>query len=494
MFKSNFFSILWSWLVGFCQQYKVRLAVFFLFSLSLFFWFRLYRITTSIQFYNDIGRDFWELLNWYQTGKPPLLGPQTSALPFNQSAIYFYLLFPGYVLSGQSAYSTIYTGLFVYVLSFLIGWRWLKNNKDKWILGLIFLFTTVHPQVVIQNRYVWNPTFVLPSLVAAVFIWLSLIDRWSSKKLLAWSFFSALATAFSYSAAPLVLSMLALTPWLKIISWKKFFKYQIPFFILSLVVVNLPTIVFEIRHQFLLTKMLLFQPKTEHLGTELTTKISALANYVFSTSSWLAVVVLVFLLVLAIRAYCQYRSNRQYNFAKKVFVILALTVISLTLTFLAPVPIHPHYVFGALTVLLFLVALLPKKVGVIILIIASVYWLQPKFTDQYFEPVGRSPSDLLACYTDFCDKYQQPIYVSVQSSLHPYHNGPEHRYFMKFSGCDVKEIEKFEPAELMAVVLEEGDYQHGSTSYYELSLFGESVELERYTCLPDVLEVVVLSK
>ena len=133
-----------------------------------------------------------------------------------------------------------------------------------------------------------------------------------------------------------------------------------------------------------------------------------------------------------------------------------------------------------------------KKVGVIILIIASVYWLQPKFTDQYFEPVGRSPSDLLACYTDFCDKYQQPIYVSVQSSLHPYHNGPEHRYFMKFSGCDVKEIEKFEPAELMAVVLEEGDYQHGSTSYYELSLFGESLNWSGTACLPEVWKSVVL--
>jgi len=58
----------------------------------LFVILRLYNINNSLFFINDTGRDMAVLQSWQNTGKIPLLGPQTSALPINQSAIYFYLL------------------------------------------------------------------------------------------------------------------------------------------------------------------------------------------------------------------------------------------------------------------------------------------------------------------------------------------------------------------------------------------------------------------
>ena len=45
----------------------------------------------------------------------------------------------------------------------------------------------------------------------------------------------------------------------------------------------------------------------------------------------------------------------------------------------------------------------------------------------------------------------------------------------------------------MAVVLDDDVYEHGRTSYYELTLFGESKEKERFRC-NDTLEIVLLEK
>lgn len=64
-----------------------------IFILIVFIFLRVHRIEETLNFQNDIGRDYLVLLEWYQSGKPPLLGPQNSAVPFNQSAFYFYLFF-----------------------------------------------------------------------------------------------------------------------------------------------------------------------------------------------------------------------------------------------------------------------------------------------------------------------------------------------------------------------------------------------------------------
>ena len=140
-----------------------------LFILFVFIFFRLYKITNSFLFFGDPGRDFLVLENWLITHKPPLLGPQTSALPFNQSAIYFYLLMPLYLITGKSLFSTIYTYVIVYSFAYIIGFLGFRHKpRLLQILLVSFYLISLQPQYIIQGRYIWNPSFV-PLCVGIVY-------------------------------------------------------------------------------------------------------------------------------------------------------------------------------------------------------------------------------------------------------------------------------------------------------------------------------------
>ena len=69
------------------------------------------------------------LWDWNKTGKIPLLGPQTSALPINQSSVYFYILYPGFLLSKAQPISANYTLSFLYVVAFVAGMVLLRKEK-----------------------------------------------------------------------------------------------------------------------------------------------------------------------------------------------------------------------------------------------------------------------------------------------------------------------------------------------------------------------------
>jgi len=264
--------------------------------IALFLLTRLYKINISFDFINDMGRDFLALWQWHQTGKPPLLGPQTSALPFNQSAIYFYLLYPFYLLSGQSYYASLIAYLVFYILSFIAGLYFLRHypRLEKSLL-VVFFLVTIHPQYIAQGRFIWNPSFVTPCLLAAFYSLLLYLQKESFKNtsnnlvkfqksqrlLLMLSAFSlALATGFSYSSAPAVLAFIILLICLKRQAMLPYLRYLVA----SLFLVNLPTVVFELRHGFLLSKMMLFGDKLPQSGNSFTARLLDLSNYSFAST------------------------------------------------------------------------------------------------------------------------------------------------------------------------------------------------------------------
>ena len=101
---------------------------------------------------------------------PPLLGPLTSALPFNQSAVYFYLLYPGYLLFGGHPISSVFTLIIFYLIVFVFLFVFLKKNSNLATSLLItFYLISVHPQFIIQNRFVWNPSFIPPLIFVSIY-------------------------------------------------------------------------------------------------------------------------------------------------------------------------------------------------------------------------------------------------------------------------------------------------------------------------------------
>ncbi|MFA6250149.1 MAG: hypothetical protein WC686_01440 [Candidatus Shapirobacteria bacterium] len=459
---------------------KAIWALFLLLSL-LFIFLRFYKISDSLFFFNDNGRDFLILHQWLQTGKPPLLGPQNSALPFNQSAFYFYLLFPAFLLTRQSPLSPLMVNAFLYLGSFFFCLLLSRHHPrlQKALLWVLFVIS-IHPQYIIQNRYIWNPSFVTPFLLVAIICLYLQTKKFTVGKVWLIAFALVTAVSVSYSVAPVFLAI--------VLYYFLFIRQKPLAFLLALftalLAINLPTIIFEFRHHFLLTGSLLSKSYPVQSELALPLKLRNLVSHTIMSDSLLinSVFFSVVIFLIIISGKKVYRS----------FSFILLT--SILLTLLAPFTLQSHYIFGILTLFLLASSLLPKAISLSSLAIFSFLYLQPSRLSAYFAPAPRTYGQMAECFKSVCRQETGPLFVTVQSSLHPYHVGPEHRYLMKKQGCNVKEIES-EPqsADTMAVVVDDGDYNHNQTSYYELSLFGPS-QIKNIIPCQNNFKVVVLKK
>lgn len=469
---------------AFSDHFKISKSLAISLLLVCFYLFlRFYKIQDSLLFFNDIGRDFLALHNWLISGKPPLLGPQTSVIPFNQSALYFYLLMPFYLLTNKSIYATLIANAFFYIATFLLGIILLKKHpKLQSSLLLIFSLLTIHPQQIIQSRFVWNPSFVTPCIITA-FYFLILFKKNFNPKLLYWLSFSlALASAFSYSAVPVILSFVILFA----LAYRAYFFKFIKYLCLNLALLNFPTIIFELRHNFLLTKMMLYQEKLSQSDFDLPTKLDKLRLYLFDFDFKYVLLIILILLAYLFRRNFKIKSN--YVLA---FIILTLTF---SLSLILPIGIASHYIFGILALLFVTIAFLPFKFSIIVLLILSLNYLNSNQLASYFKPAYRSVNETIDCVQSVCSQYKRPTFVSVQSDIHPYHNGMEFKYLFSRYGCDIKELDsQIDQSSHMLVVVDHSTYEHGKTAYNELTQFGDSKQIDIFTCSKD-LKIIVLEK
>jgi len=443
----------------------------------LFLFLRFYKIQNSLFFFNDMGRDMLVLYTWQETGKPPLLGPQTSALPFNQSAIYFYILFPFYLLTNASPYTALIANAFLYISSFIFSLYFFRNNpKSSFLLLVSFFLISVHPQFIIQNRYIWNPSFVTPFLLPSLLSFYLLSQKYSKIYLWLFSFSLSMALSLSYSIAPLFIALIVTSLFI--------FKQKIISILFSLgtslAIINLPTIFFEFRHQFLLTTALLTKHSPPQADTEFLSKLNNLLTFTVGSSSYLLNLII---LILIITTSLFFIFKSKSHFQKLISILLLIT---LAFTFLIPITIQAHYIFGILILFFLLLASVPFPYSLLILITSSLIYFQPSHLNSYFKTAPRTITQTNQCFQQFCQKYPKPLFVTVTSSLHPYHYGPEFRYLMAKNGCLVRNIES-QPssANTMAVVLDSATFSQ-KTHYYELDLFGPFSLGSTFPCAPNL--------
>lgn len=434
-----------------------------------------------------MGRDMEVLQTWANTGKPPLLGPQTSALPFNQSPIYFYLLYPIFLLSHQSPYTALIVNAILYISSFLFC-LYLSYKHPTLIpkknIFITFFLISIHPQYIIQSRYVWNPSFVTPFLLPSLLAFYLFTKKYSRLVLWTFVFGLAMAVSLSYSIAPLFIALA--------LYWfffnRKHFLPLTGSLLSSLFLINLPMILFELRHHFLLTTALLTKNSPPQSNIDIVSKFNNLLNYgINSPSFYLNLIILSLIFILSITFIIKI-SNR---FARLFSILIMLT---LTLTFIIPITLQAHYVFGILTIIFLLLASIPFKYSGLPLILLIIIYLNPTRLSSYFQSAPRTYSQMVNCFQQVCQKYQQPLFVTVQSSYHPYHNGPEHRYLLKKSGCNVKDIETDTTlATDMALVVDGGNFDPKQTKFYELDLFGPAKITDTFNCQNN-FKVLILHK
>jgi len=476
-------------------------AIFFL----VWLWLRLAHLSESWLFFNDTGRDYWEVWKFWDQGKIPLLGPQNSATPLSQTPFYFYLLTPLLGLSGFSFWATQVTLLiFTWIiigLCLAIIYRRPKEWPQFFILLSLFCFS---PLVITQSRSVWIPSFVWPLLLLAFYL-LTNHQLWSKKfpkrgERLVWISIGtllALASAFSFSIAPaiLVFGILGL-----IINRRKQLWYWLGV-VGGSILFFLPTIAFELRYDFQITKRFLaslsdlFIQKGGRTPTALTwsNKWTDFYNGIFK-NEFLAVLTLLFIagwLIYSIYRFIKTQKPTKLSPAKILphlrqpfaLAVLGFLLVSL-FTLAAPFPLYSHYLFGFLFFIFMMLATLPHWSKYLLTIILIYFWLQLISLGNYFRPTQISFATLNQCVAQICSELQdKTTFTSITSTHHPWHAGPEFKFSLSFHGCQVKEIDSDpEAAGQMLIFGHDEKFVLGQSSYHELTLFGPAQLIDQGKC------------
>jgi len=462
-----------------------------LFVLAMFFWLRLVHLPSTLYFFNDMGRDLLVVWQSWQNKKPFLLGPQNSAIPFNQPALYFYLLFPAALLTNFSLYTHTISFLFFLfgVITLLVALAW--RNKATWLVILAVLWLiAIQPQFITQNRFIWNPSFVPYCLLLSCFAYLKLRQNWDKRLVWLWATSSAAALAFSYSVIPFALAFFLLLVWhFRLRSW----RLLLPF-LTTTALFHALTFVFELRYKFQLTRAVLFGERLPQPGSVLSQKLLDLARYFWSTDN--LTLIIIFTLVFLASIALNYKFARKNNTHWRVFIFgLQLSILTLIWSIVIPISVQAHYVFPFFLSVFLIIAGMQPKLSLTIMAFLTWWWLRPAQL-SYLSPPPRTLAQTQECARQVCQIVKQPVFVSVTSDLHPYHNGPEWRFLFAKHGCQTQEIELPSPTAAtshMLVVADQGKFDPVTAAYYELSLFGQYQVSQTLTC-PGNVEVHVLQR
>jgi hypothetical protein len=412
------------------------------------------------------------------------LGPQNSAVPFNQSAVYFYMFYPVFILSDMSFLTTFITNLALHFTVIVLGYWALDKFQDKKLqlkLILVTLLASLQPQLVRQHRYVWNPSLVFVSIASSFFLFYLLKQKFTCQRLWLFAFSLAFAVAMNLSAVPAMIAFLILA----LVTLRKHWLKIVGALFVAGNVLFLPYWVFELRYNFQIIKRVLGR-QVLTLNQSLLSpivKLKRMSQYIIGLQPDISTWILVGLLIILTAGLIK-KSEFLSKWSRYSTWLLLLT---LFLMFVTPVPIESHYIFAPLAFLLIaIVGINQRTVKITIMSILLLIWLRPVQIKSYFTKAPRTYAQLESCFEYICSQETEPIFVSTQAK-HPYHTGPEFRYLMIKHGCDVKHIEtQTTEANKMAVVNDQSEYMHGKTAFDELTLFGEAGEVEVYECEADV--------
>lgn len=433
----------------------------------LFISLRLYELPRTLDFFGDVGRDFFVLQNWFQTYKPPLLGPQTSVVSFNQSAFYFYMLFPFFLLSGKSLLSTTYAIIGVYALCFVLGFFIIRKYKPQYTYRFfsILLLMSIHPQFVLQHREVWNPSFAAPFLLLASLSLLVVKTMPRIQRMLLFCFSLSIAVSLTYSIIPLALTLFIVYLW-----QSKNRAQLIVCQFASGLLINMPTVLFELKHNFPLTKTLFSQEMLKQ-SSDIPMKFRLLDRFMFQ-NEFLTILIIGLILIAIFFYYYQYKKGNEISYTRQFFLSTLICVAASFLTIYSPISMQAHYIFGIATIIFVLLSFLPTKL-LLIGIIGSIFvWLQPEQLQSYLKLPNVTVQEKKLCAQKVCDYVQKPLFVNVNASSHN-HQGFEYIYLLKEAGCYSYSAFDYSPdkTDTMIVYSEQQDFELGKTDYYEISLF-----------------------
>ncbi|MBI2326151.1 glycosyltransferase family 39 protein [Candidatus Collierbacteria bacterium] len=243
----------------------IKTAIFVI-ILFLTFFVRLEAIKNhNLPFTTDQGRDMIDIRSIAVGHKPRLIGPTTSINGVYLGPFWYYFNLPPFIASGGDPSSLLIWQIIWYQLAGLSLYLFLKKENPTLAL-FTSVFFLIMPLGFNTSRYSWNANAMPIFTVFFILALFTLIRNQTPQK----SFITGLLAGLSLQVEAAFGVIFFPFAFLYLLSFTKKLKTHFGLF-LGFLITLIPQGVFELRHQFPLTKVLLteFSGKSTMLGQRL---------------------------------------------------------------------------------------------------------------------------------------------------------------------------------------------------------------------------------
>ncbi|MDD5415691.1 MAG: glycosyltransferase family 39 protein [Candidatus Daviesbacteria bacterium] len=325
----------------------------------------LYRLTLTyggnFLFNMDNARDMVDLREMMVLGKLRLTGPTSAIEGFFNGPFWYYLLAIPFSLSGGDPYASILMEIVLWTIGGFFLLR-LISRWGNWLVWPIGALWIASDYIVLTNLYAFNPNPV--ALLAPLFIYL-LVEYLDKKKtiygiyvwILAGLFFN-FEMNFGIFIPPIILASTVFTGNANLLK-QKWFWVGVAVFVATL----LPQVIFDLKHQFIMSKALLRHlSENSDIGFNIVKRLQIISESFYNTFQATLMnhqlftrLILVFFIPVI------------YWFlkVKKKETVVCVSFLLIFIPFLGylilPVTVNPWHLGGEMTAALILVGYLLKK-------------------------------------------------------------------------------------------------------------------------------------
>lgn len=214
--------------------------------------------TNSFAFTYDVGRDMLALFNIVNFHKIPLIGATTGINGIFYGPWWYYMLTPFFVIFRGNPQGIALTMAIIGIVTIVLGY-YLGNKIGGKTFGLLFAFIlSFSHQMVSLSSQIWNPN-ITPLFILLIFFILYQIYATVKKDKAKYFFLLGLLLALNIDLE-IVFGLLFSTGIILsvfLIARKQINLKSVSYFLIGALIIFSPRIVFELRHQFLMTNALI---------------------------------------------------------------------------------------------------------------------------------------------------------------------------------------------------------------------------------------------
>ena len=332
-------------------------------------------IFNNFIFLMDQGRDMMAVKRIVYDVDPTLIGPSTSLQGVFQGPIWYYLLaIPTFIFFGDP-WGTVLLMLIISIGVLAVTFFWAKSLFGNSVAIFVLFLLAVSPEAVAAATYAWNPHPMWILIVLYIFSFYELVGlRRKRFHLVVWPI---IALMFHFQTALGVFILAASLIFLTFFSRKIFLQKIFLYGVLIASIFFIPQILFDLRHNFLMTKsvfnILLGQDVGLFVGGEDRDYITLIKNnislfyYNFTTAfvrdgylkdlPKVALIIIIACLVLQKKIALFSRNERDF-----ISIALGLVSIVAVFSFLYPFPLRYWFFTGFQAIYVVIFGLILSKI------------------------------------------------------------------------------------------------------------------------------------